>query len=647
MGAIRDKFNSVYADGPVMAPTMPPKPEIRVLGGMLEDAIESGGTSVTSFSRVSQKLLVRLESGFDNGTTDTQSYPGQERTPQGGCPLTIDGIDYYFLMQKVSGTTWGTDETFRIVQYAMRNDGGLSSIVAKSEEILLGHQGISGYVVGGQAYFITGMRPTGSYTGGNAGKGFSIVEWHGDATAQAHVSNVPLFGIGGSGHIFEDFHTCTPFLSEDAVYLHAYANDTKSPADDTAHTFFTYKFADITALIGTSATLDARPIFPLTAINGPGRENAYFLQGGASNSTYAVAPRGYVAPLGYHGLQIFDLLANNVRDIPHDDARARYGRDGLLNHATLGNPTSIEIEGVSFRGSNELLVLVADNWKTGCPIVSDGGKNWASIASGNVGNPPDRSPDKWVETTKAATHGAFNIATTYGTGVNSRRDKLVYSIRTPRGEAGEQSVDAGITNRGSGAQYRLGGNTGDFSYPLGDSIQFIARSEQTGKEYDAITFAGGFSLQVRDLRYGSDTSKYSNFASEFSSGREVAQIRVNGSLANGAAWNLYGNSDSELAGGGRLFAGGVVRFEVDNHGQHRLVSDAGYTPFILDRGNNGKVEEWRVAGTVVGGRWIGTGSPEGAITAPVASEFIRVNGGANTTRYFKETGTGNTGWVGK
>lgn len=43
----------------------------------------------------------------------------------------------------------------------------------------------------------------------------------------------------------------------------------------------------------------------------------------------------------------------------------------------------------------------------------------------------------------------------------------------------------------------------------------------------------------------------------------------------------------------------------------------------------------------------GTGSPEGAVTAPVGSLFTRTDGGASTTLYVKESGTGNTGWVAK
>lgn len=43
----------------------------------------------------------------------------------------------------------------------------------------------------------------------------------------------------------------------------------------------------------------------------------------------------------------------------------------------------------------------------------------------------------------------------------------------------------------------------------------------------------------------------------------------------------------------------------------------------------------------------GSGTPEAAVTAPVGSVYQRTNGGAATSFYVKETGSGNTGWVGK
>ncbi len=43
----------------------------------------------------------------------------------------------------------------------------------------------------------------------------------------------------------------------------------------------------------------------------------------------------------------------------------------------------------------------------------------------------------------------------------------------------------------------------------------------------------------------------------------------------------------------------------------------------------------------------GTGSPEGAVTAPIGTLYTNVSGGANTTLYVKTSGSGNTGWTAK
>ena len=46
-------------------------------------------------------------------------------------------------------------------------------------------------------------------------------------------------------------------------------------------------------------------------------------------------------------------------------------------------------------------------------------------------------------------------------------------------------------------------------------------------------------------------------------------------------------------------------------------------------------------------RLSGDGSPEGVKTAPKGSTYQRKDGGAGTSFYVKESGTGNTGWAAK
>lgn len=62
-----------------------------------------------------------------------------------------------------------------------------------------------------------------------------------------------------------------------------------------------------------------------------------------------------------------------------------------------------------------------------------------------------------------------------------------------------------------------------------------------------------------------------------------------------------------------------------------------------------KLRDWWLRGGANVARAIltGEGTPQGNVAAPVGSLFLRSDGGANTTLYIKESGTGNTGWVAK
>lgn len=91
--------------------------------------------------------------------------------------------------------------------------------------------------------------------------------------------------------------------------------------------------------------------------------------------------------------------------------------------------------------------------------------------------------------------------------------------------------------------------------------------------------------------------------------------------------------------------------DVDARTDIKLINGA--RAFVTDRGTWGSY--WVVVGATASaaGTWFpdgpirGNGTPEAAVTAPVGSTFQRLDGGAGTSMYQKETGTGNTGWVGK
>jgi hypothetical protein len=75
------------------------------------------------------------------------------------------------------------------------------------------------------------------------------------------------------------------------------------------------------------------------------------------------------------------------------------------------------------------------------------------------------------------------------------------------------------------------------------------------------------------------------------------------------------------------------------------------TPWNKSTGLDGTFGDITISGNgtsyAVNGLRSGTGSPEGVVTATVGTLYRRTDGGAGTTLYVKESGTGNTGWVAK
>lgn len=125
---------------------------------------------------------------------------------------------------------------------------------------------------------------------------------------------------------------------------------------------------------------------------------------------------------------------------------------------------------------------------------------------------------------------------------------------------------------------------------------------------------------------------------------------------------------SALGGTTQLLIGPLVTGLRNNHDNKRLeflvdsatsrwhmATDGGFRPSVDLAGNIGSAElrpdnsyaqQFR-PGTGSAIWTAGQDSPEGVVTAIRGSLYLRTNGGAGTTLYVKESGTGNTGWVAK
>ena len=114
-----------------------------------------------------------------------------------------------------------------------------------------------------------------------------------------------------------------------------------------------------------------------------------------------------------------------------------------------------------------------------------------------------------------------------------------------------------------------------------------------------------------------------------------------------------GQSVIDLAGSGHVVEGNRITGGDYDYGV-KARSPTGGTILVgdndIDEGREGvyDLHENTVVRGMLSRRDIsGEGSPEGVVAAPVGTIYLRVDGGADTTLYVKESGTGNTGWAAK
>ncbi|WP_246842257.1 head-binding protein [Leclercia sp. W6] len=594
---------------------------------------------VTGAHRKAQRKSMEMFFGFDNGTTNTEIYPGAGATPQGLAVLTLGGVKKLFVLQRPGGASWTTAEVMRIVEFNFKDDGTIGNAVAFSQELHLGHQGFSGIVENGEVYFYSAMRTEAGHEGNDAGKGFTKIHWRGAATSDADVQSVRLWGYAGSGHRFESFFTATPCVSIDGRLLVLTANDSKRGAiNDSGQTVFVYDRLEVEA---AADPLQVSPLYQFPHIYPP-EEGLNSNQGPACDGTLIHIVRGNIQPFGAKSIQTYTLDGEEVNRYRFDGVLATYTLGQMLNNATLGIPVQLEPEGIAIDG-DDLHVIFADSWRVPGDIVSYSGRNWAALVD-STGVSPDSST-AWVETTKAATIGAWNATTAYsGPGNYNRRAKVLMTITRDIGAADLVSLQTGNAMQPPGAQFNSAGNATDFVCRAGTAWQMRYFSEQLQIYYNGFNFTGQ-GLQIFDSRPGADNAAPSTWRVDRTPGNSRTEFRAVTGQADGAWFNFYGLSDPANAGGLTIGAAGDLAGSITVNPTSFTVR-AGAVGRNLGTGSTPWNDFFatRIRLGVSGAEThylIGSVAPEGAVSAPPGSLYSnRVAG----TLYLKTTGTGTSGW---
>lgn len=150
------------------------------------------------------------------------------------------------------------------------------------------------------------------------------------------------------------------------------------------------------------------------------------------------------------------------------------------------------------------------------------------------------------------------------------------------------------------------------------------------------------------LAYGASSYFFAGGTTSISSGNEL-RLLLNG---NGTGYvNVDANNVIALRNGAnaqtlRVYNTYTSSTSYERFGITWSSNVAQLKPEKGSGGGSSRTAEYHT--TETGVKWTsGSGTPEGAVTAPVGSLFTRTDGGASTTLYVKESGSGNTGWIAK
>lgn len=246
----------------------------------------------------------------------------------------------------------------------------------------------------------------------------------------------------------------------------------------------------------------------------------------------------------------------------------------------------------------------SDNTGTAVPVLADA---VIRVFGGSRGN--DRGADGGVVYSRGVTSVRNQGTPAVGWGLKSVSTGAAKNFGAI---AGTQDFDAGALTLGSGvvaAALLVGNGTGGATHDL-----LAAYSNTTS----VFRVTDGGDVEIRSK--ASDSSLSFNMAA--TSGGGQFEIVITG----GTGVDVGSPNNVPL----RLKANGTTALTLSNADQSATFAASA-----------------RIGGSS-GPRWVsGTGSPEGVITAPVGSHYSRTDGGAGTSSYTKESGTGNTGWVAK
>lgn len=589
-------------------------------------------------------------------------YPTATNAPQGLARVRnhVTGEEFYYINQLGTGVSWSASERSVVLKFPVRDDGAPATVIEHTGLIKQTHAHLSAILEAGETWIYQSFVPPDDSINNTSetGCGWSKYVWKGAANIDSDLINYRVWGRPGSGHKYQDYGKACVQMSQDGRYMLMIGINYTGNAG--GRTLFVYDRLEVES---AANPLLCEPVYMSQPLEGTSVDGDTAYQGEASDGRYLYNVWGSASVFGRRGIVVSTLNGNKLREINLDGSAGEYTTDELRNgHPTLGIMVSSEPEGLALWG-NKMYVMFSDRWAALGAVVSFNGNNYVSTVVVNLNRIPDQDTIRWRITDLPATAGEWNSTTTYACGATTRNNKTIYEVGPPEGRPDEVPLVRTYRYPASIAQYP--GDASQLvnaSFDHGGYWRLSSHVPSTDSYRIALEFLQN-RIRIRDVRNGADNNKYGSLARTSNEVNDFFQIYASGNSATeGAYIYMYGNADPTVPGELRISSSGVGGVRTMADGLTRMNCTAAdiamyVTPRPIDDGtlDNGTVtRRWatvrtnRVAlGVSTCTDESGMGSPEGVVTASPGSTYRNRNGGELISFYVKESGRGNTGWVGK
>jgi hypothetical protein len=377
------------------------------------------------------------------------------------------------------------------------------------------------------------------------------------------------------------------------------------------------------------------------------------------------------------GASLTGLNAGNISTGTLSVARGGTGANTLTaNNVLLGNGTSAPLEVAPGTNGN---------------VLTSNGTTWQSSAPTTGANPAGSGSELQFRS-DATTFGAATNSSVSGGAITLGAAEALGTTSTARltlanttaAAAGAQQVSPSIVLEGQGWKttataasqtVRFRENVLPVQGTTNPSGTWRLQSEinNSGTWLDNLTLTSAASIMLLgagngtgEVQFGTSTVNIRNSGGAMSIYGDTVSIGSAG--VNLGSDEVLGWASTTTAGGS-AFSVGLFRDASQVLAQRNGTNAQTFRIYETDSGANDEYLELSAASgtnlirpqatgtgtasvvryhTTTAVFWTsGSGSPESVVTAPIGSLYTRTDGGAATTLYVKESGTGSTGWVAK